>query len=274
MATESQLELEWLGGPSERRLRASRPGFDDLPWDSFEPRADDAENPNLIAARALWTNGVFTEYASAAAFSALNIALLECQAPVDLCAAAADFAVDELVHVSLVSRLVMTLGGATPYLADMTRIAPAPSAVAGLSPRMRAAELAIKVSCVGEALSLPALSASHRGATHPLARAVLDRLRHDEGPHAAIGHWFLAWVDPWLTAGDREYLGNVATEAIAVYEPLWREAHHDTVDEHYGTTSFRDYMQHAVDERIVGKLAKVGIHCAAGRVDACSAFRA
>ena len=264
MATETQLELEWLGGPSERRLRASRPGFDDLPWDSFVPRADDAENPNLIAARALWTNGVFTEYASAAAFSALNIALLECQAPVDLCAAAADFAVDELVHVSLVSRLVMTLGGATPYLADMTRIAPAPSAVAGLSPRMRAAELAIKVSCVGEALSLPALSASHRGATHPLARAVLDRLRHDEGPHAAIGHWFMAWAEPWLTAGDREYLGNVATEAIAVYEPLWRDNGDHMVAGHDGPMRFREYMQRAVDERIVGRLAKVGIHCTTG----------
>ena len=263
MATETQLQLEWLGGPSERRLRASRPGFDDLPWDSFVPSPSDAENPNLIATRALWTNGVFTEYASAAAFSALNIAMLQCQAPVDLCAAAADFAVDELVHVSLVSRLVMTLGGATPYLADMTRIAPAPSAEPGLSPRMRAAELAIKISCVGEALSLPALSASHRGATHPLARAVLDRLRHDEGPHAAIGHWFLAWAEPWLTAGDREYLGNVASEAIAVYEPLWREAQHDTVDEHYSAVNFREYMQNAVDERIVGKLAKVGIHCRA-----------
>jgi hypothetical protein len=269
VSSETQLQLEWLGGPSERRLRASRPGFDDLPWESFQPQASDAENPNLIAARALWTNGVFTEYASAAAFSALNIALLECQAPVDLCAAAADFAVDELVHVSLVSRLVMTLGGATPYLTDLTRIAPVSSP--GLSPRMRAAELAIKVSCVGEALSLPALSASHRGATHPLARAVLDRLRHDEGPHAAIGHWFLAWAEPWLTAGDREYLGTVASEAIAVYQPLWREAHGATIDEQFKTMSFRDYMHHAVDERIVGKLAKVGIHCAAGTVDATTA---
>ena len=115
---------------------------------------------------------MFTEYASCAAFSAMNIAFLECQAPVDLCAAAADFAVDELVHVTLVSRLVMQMGGATPYLADMTKIAPAHS---DLPPRLRAAELAIKVSCVGEALSLPALSASHRGASHPLARAVLDR---------------------------------------------------------------------------------------------------
>lgn len=258
MAGESQLELEWLGGPSERRLRASRPGFDDLPWHTFESRADDPDNPHLLEARAVWTNGVFTEYASAAAFSALTIALLECQAPVDLCAAAAEFAVDEIVHVTLVSRLVMTLGGATPYLADLARIAPSSSL---LPPRMHAAELAIKISCVGEALSLPALTASHRGASHPLARAVLDRLRHDEGPHAAIGHWFLAWVDPWLTPGDREYLGNVASEAIAVYVPLWHDSPERTVVDHDGQVSYCDYMQRAVDERIVGKLAKVGIRC-------------
>jgi hypothetical protein len=30
-------------------------------------------------------------------------------------------------------------------------------------------------------------------------------------------------------------------------------------------------MHHAVDERIVGKLAKVGIHCSAGTVDAATA---
>src|SRR5438046_2532667 len=130
------------------------------------------------------------------------------------------------------ARVARRPGGATPCLACMSKIAPAPSAS---PPRLRAAELAIKVSCVGEALSLPALAASHRGASHPLARAVLERLRHDEGPHAAIGHWFLEWAAPWLTAGDREYLGNVASEAIAVYAPLWREAQGDTIDEHYGT---------------------------------------
>lgn len=252
--TETQLELAWLGGPSERRLRHARPGFDDLPWDSFDATPCDADE--LLESRSVWTNGVFTEYASAAAFSALNLAFLECQAPVDLCAAAADFAVDELVHVALVSRLVMTLGGATPYLADLSRIAPASVQT---SPRLRAAELAIKISCVGEALSLPALSAAHRGATHPLARGVLDRLRHDEGPHAAIGHWFLAWAEPWLTAGEREYLGQVASEAVAVYEPLWLERPERTVVEHDRRVSYRAYMENAVAERIIERLAKVGI---------------
>ena len=247
---ERQLELAWLGGASERRLRGARPGFDDLPWDSFDARTCD----DLLEARMVWTNGVFTEYASAAAFSALNLAMLACGAPVDLCAAAADFAVDELVHVALVSRLVMTLGGATPYLADLSRIAPT---TPPLSPRMIAAELAIKISCVGEALSLPAMTAWHRGATHPLMRGVLDRLRHDEGPHASIGHWFLAWADSWLSRGDREYLAQIARAAIAVYEPLWLapEAEARCV----GDTTYRAYMEHAVEHRIVRRLAKHAI---------------
>jgi hypothetical protein len=193
----------------------------------------------------------------------MNVAFLQCGAPVDLCAAAADFALDELVHVTLVSRLVMALGGATPYVADLERIAPRPSE---LPARLRAAELAIKISCVGEALSLPALTASHRGASHPLARAVLDRLRHDEGPHASIGHWFLTWADAWLTPGDREYLGAVARDAIAVYEPLWLspDAADRAVQGHDGETSYRAYMEHAVAHRIVGRLAKANIQVPTG----------
>jgi hypothetical protein len=250
IAGEQQLALEWLGGATERRMHHARPGFDELPWDSFDASRIAPDDPELLDARAVWTNGVFTEYASAAAFSAFNIALLECGAPVDLCAAAADFAVDELVHVTLVARLVMQMGGATPYLADLAHVGPAR---ADLPPRLRAAKLAIEVSCVGEALSLPALAESHRGARHPLARAVLDRLRHDEGPHAAIGHWFLAWAEPWLTAGDREYLGTLATRAVAIYAPIWREA----------DPAYRAYMERAVDERIVARLAKSGITCRA-----------
>jgi hypothetical protein len=258
---DQQLSLEWMGGATERRLRVARPAFaelhDDLPWDSFDPERADPDE--LLEARMVWTNGVFTEYASAAAFSAMNLAFLQCGAPVDLCAAAADFALDELVHVTLVSRLVMTLGGATPYHADLERVAPTPRLE--LSPRMRAAELAIKISCVGEALSLPALTASHRGASHRLARSVLETLRHDEGPHASIGHWFLAWADAWLSPGDREYLGRIARDAIDVYVPLWQnpEAAQRPVIGHDGEITYRAYMEDAVEHRIVRRLAKAGI---------------
>lgn len=259
MAAETQLSLTWWGGPTERRLRRARPGFDDLPWDAFDLSRTPPDDPDLLEARAVWTNGVFTEYASGAAFNAMALAFLECQAPVDLCAAAADFAVDEMVHVALVSRLVMTLGGAVPYLADLSRLAP--STTSGAPPLLKAAEIAIKVSCVGEALSLPSLSASHRGAHHPLARAVLDRLRHDEGPHAAIGHWFLEWAAPSLTPGDREHLGRVAASAIAVYAPLWDvdDPARLVLDESGAPVSYRAYMERAVSERIVRRVARAGI---------------
>jgi hypothetical protein len=233
-----------MGGPAERRMRAARGSFDDLPWSTFDLASCDPDDAGLLEARAVWTNGVFTEYASAAAFSALTLALLEVQAPVDLCAAAADFAVDELAHVELVSRLVMALGGAAPYIADLSRLAPVLHAD---TPRLRAAELAIKISCVGEALSLPALARSHRGATHALARTVLDRLRRDEGPHASLGYWFLGWAESWLTPGDRDYLGHVATAALEVYAPVIDAAMADTVE-----------------HRIVRRLARHGIHCASG----------
>jgi hypothetical protein len=212
--------------------------------------------------RALWTNGVFTEYASCAAFSAMNQAFLECEAPIDLSAAAADFALDELVHVTLVSKLVMTLGGATPYVADMGRVSPKRTRS---RPLLRAAELAVKVSCVGEALSLPALGASHRGMREPLQRAVLERLRHDEGPHAAIGHWFLEWAEPHLTKKDRAHLGRVAREAVSVYEPLWldEEAGSKPVLDRGGPTTYRAYMERAVKERIVDRLERFEIHAAA-----------
>src|SRR5207248_10048471 len=89
-------ELSWRGGATEARLHRRRPGIDDLPWGSI----DLARYPGSHGdeARKIWSNGTFTEYASAAAFSAMTGALLECGAPVDLVAAAADIVVDELFH--------------------------------------------------------------------------------------------------------------------------------------------------------------------------------
>lgn len=253
----SQLALEWRGGATERRFAQARPNLDAMPWDSFDLAAFAPDDPGLREAREVWTNGVFTEYASAAAFSSLSVAMLQAQAPVDLAAVAADFAVDELAHVTLVARLVMAMGGATPFVTDLSQLAPTPIAD---SPRLRAAELAVKISCVGEALSLPALSAWHRGAGHPLVRAVLDRLRHDEGPHAAIGHWYLELVASSFTVGEREFLGKIASDAVRVYQPLWQGAAGERlIAGKHGPERYAAYMQRAVDERIAAKLARHAI---------------
>lgn len=257
-AAAPQLELDWLGGWSERRLRRRRPGIDDLPWGTLDLAAH--APGDLLDARRVWTNGVFTEYASAAAFGNLATALLECGAPVDLSAVAADIVVDELAHVELVSRLVMELGGGVPYQADLSRVSQVPAAD---TPLLRALELAVTTSCVGEALSVPALTRSRALTTVPLVHAVLDRLVRDEGPHAELGLRILAWAQPRLTPGDRARLAAIALDAIAVYAPLWQTPTDAAGAPMLGSPDAADYrrtLTHAVETRIVARLARYDVH--------------
>ena len=210
----AQLELDWMGGPAERRMRRRRPGIDDLPWGTLA--ATPIDEDDAVAARLSWTDGAFREYASAAAFSALTTALLEAGAPIDLVAMCADFVVDEMVHVELNGRVAAELGGAAPYRVDLDKVAPY------IDPALpaieRAAELALTTSCVGEALSVPSLAGSMRASHHPLTRAVLARIVRDEGPHARLGWLVLDWAGDRI---DRARLAGVARDRIAAYAPLW-----------------------------------------------------
>ena len=194
----SFFELEWRGGATAKRLHMRRRGIEDLPWGTL--RARDYDPVHQLEARAIWSNGVFTEYASAAAFSAMTTAMLECAAPVDLVAMCADIVVDEMFHVELSSRLTMEMGGALPIEFDLANVAPAPSTH---RPLMKAAELAVVTSCVSESLSVPAMARSRVLATEPLCRAVLERLLADEGPHSRLGFWFLDWAADKLTDAER-----------------------------------------------------------------------
>ena len=261
-------ELSWRGGATAARLHRRRPGGDALPWGTLDlaryPRA------HAVEARRIWSNGVFTEYASAAAFSTLTTAMLGCGAPVDLVAMSADIVVDELFHVELSGRLTMELGGGVPLDFDLAQIAP--SATTGVRPRGAAAELAVTTSGVCEALSVPAMARSRALATEPLIRAVLDILLADEGPHAKLGDYFLAWAAPRLTDGERAGLAELALDTVEVYRPLWADApcascplpaglagHDDT-----GRRALRD----AVEDRIAAPLARHGIALDPARVAA------
>lgn len=252
-------ELTWRGGATEARLHRVRPGIDDLPWGSLDlTRYPDAHG---LEARRIWSNGVFTEYASAAAFSALTTELLACGAPVDLVAMSADIVVDELFHVELSARLTMELGGAVPIGFDLAAIAPVTTP--GARPLMRAAEIAITTSCVSESLSVPAMARSRALADQPLVEGVLARLLADEGPHARLGFWFLDWANDQLSDDERAHLARLAARTIEVYAPLWDEdactacptpkglGGHDEVG--------RAALRKAVDVAIVRPLARYGI---------------
>ncbi|HEY5951348.1 MAG TPA: hypothetical protein VIV40_37905 [Kofleriaceae bacterium] len=261
----SHFELEWRGGATANRLHQRRRGSEDLPWGSLARSGYDPAHQ--LEARAIWSNGVFTEYASAAAFSALTTAMLECGAPVDLIAVCGDIVVDEMFHVELSSRLTMELGGALPLEFDLANIAPAPSTQ---RPLLKAAELAVVTSCVSESLSVPAMARSRILATEPLCRAVLDRLLADEGPHARLGFWFLDWAAERLCDDERAELARSAVTTIEAYASLWQDEPCEGCPPPLGLGGHDEIgkqdLRAAVEVMIARPLARYGIVLDAQRV--------
>jgi hypothetical protein len=199
-----------LGGPWARRLQPRRAWIDELPWDDPWPDAVDG-------ARWSWTQTTFSEYASAAAFAEIAAALAAAGAPIDMIAAAGDFVVDEVVHVEASARIANALGGGVVLEVDLSRLVR--PAISG-DPRIRAAELLVRTSCVGEALTVPLLKLSRELSGSTVVAAALRRIVQDEAMHAQIGEWFLDWGDTWLDDDARAHLGRVAGTAVRAFAPL------------------------------------------------------
>jgi hypothetical protein len=203
-------ELGMIGGPWRRRLGPRRSWLDELPWGEGLPCDDEA-------ARLVWTRTAFSEYASAAAFAEIAGALLAAGGPIDLVAAAGDFVVDEIVHIEAAARLAAALGGAVALEVDLTRLVrPASSP----DPLLRAAELVVRTSCVGESMTVPMLKLSRKLAGSALVEAVLGKVIADESGHAQFGWWFLDWAAPELDDEARAHLGRVAGAALRAFAPV------------------------------------------------------
>jgi hypothetical protein len=209
-------ELSLLGGAVERRWRRARPDIERLPWQTL--RTARLSEPLLDVARRFWTTMAIQEHRTAAATAATVQALVAARAPIDLVAHASRFLSDELAHVELCARVAAGLGGAAPMAYDGEKLVPA--STPGLSSLGRAAELVVRVYCVGEALSLPMQQATARSQTHPLLTGVLQRLARDEAAHAAFGWLFFDWASAFIGEELREHLRRVAADAIAQVEAL------------------------------------------------------
>ena len=174
------------------------------------------------AARFVWTQSAFSEIASAAAFAEIAGCLLAAGAPVDFVAAAGDFVGDEVIHAELSGRMAMAFGGAAPMEVDLARLVRPPMSA---TPLLRAAELIVRTSCVGEALTVPVLKGAKAAAGSALAEAVIGRIVRDEAAHAEMGPWFLDWADAWLSDEDRAALGRIAGAAVRAFAPILRGSH-------------------------------------------------
>lgn len=212
-------ELELFGGTVEARYRRMRPEVEAMPWASFDPSV--YEDDVRLAARVAWTRAAFQEHRTAAAVSVSLRALVEARAPVDLIATATRFPLDELVHIELCARMAELLGGGTEILHRPDELIrdPEPS----LSPMMRACDIVVRLYCVGEALSIPLLQSACHAAKHPLPKAILSTIVHDEAAHGTFGFWFLDWALPKLGPGDRAFLAEAAERAIAPIRRIWRD---------------------------------------------------
>ncbi len=251
----SLFELEAVGGPWARRLARRRAGFEALPWG--EAAAADAPPEARAAAQWVWTQSAFSEYASAAAFAEIASCLLAAGAPIDLAAAAGDFVVDEVIHAELSARVAMSLGGAVPLEVDLTRLVRPPVASA---PLVRAAELLVRTSCVGEVLTVPMLKKAKAEARSPLIKAVLTRIARDESSHAQLGPWFLDWAGERLSGEDRDHLGRVAGAALRAFAPVFSGTCAPGAE--LGVLDCRSYdavFAEAVRRRVVGPLGERGI---------------
>jgi len=207
-------ELEAIGGPWARRGRKRRVGLDDFPWADI-PSVSVASRER---ARVVWTQSAFSEYASAASFARIATALLAAGAPIDLVSAAGEFVADEMLHAELSARVATVFGGPVVLEVDLEKLVRPPTAT---SPLLAAAELIVRTSCVGEALTVPILKSAKLHADSELVEKVIARIVKDESAHAELGWWFLDWADARLSDADRVHLGGVAEHAIASFAPIF-----------------------------------------------------
>jgi hypothetical protein len=247
-------ELEAIGGPWARRLGTRRALIDELAWS--ETAGDVA--PDVAArARVVWTQSAFSEIASAAAFAEIAGALLAAAAPIDLVAACGDFVADEIVHAELSARVANALGGAVALDVDLSKLV-RPAAEG--SPLRRAAELVLRTSCIGEALTVPILKRARAQSGSPVVEAVLARIIADESAHAELGSWFFDWAEPRLDDADRAHLGAVARAALESFAPVFGVtcSLHSSLGV-MDCESFDQTFADAVERRVIQPLAARGI---------------
>lgn len=260
MTARAVFELD-LAGPATARAAQRVTGdlgsaFD---WDAIRPEDHDADA--VLRARVGWTVAAFNEYCTAAAMGQLVHALCAAGAPLDLLALASSFAVEEVVHVELCSRVAMRLGGGVPIAYDPDDLTcPFPP---GTTPMQRAHELVVRVCCVGEEFSLPMLTATLQATTHPVLRAVWRRIVGAEAQHGHLGWSWLDWAAPSLDDADRERLGRVASDAIRHLAPAWRDLRPDGPRDH-GALGFMDAVDQAplarrAMEDVIARLARHGL---------------
>jgi len=236
----------------------------ELPWGTLNPDAYPAEVAQ--AARRSFVDGASSERATAIGFSEITSALLRAGAPTSFTRMSTRFVEEELLHAEINARLAREVG------ADPVAESSDAYMTFGADPEAslldQALELAVRVSCVGEALSVPLLSLAARRATHPLVRAALLRIVKDEPAHARLRIPMLDWARDRLDTGRRDRLSAIATRELGRFADYFADRF-EPEDASVRTgmramgfapvVEYRDVVRMALRDRVVLPLAKRGV---------------
>lgn len=256
-----------IAAGSSRRARPSakrtRDAVEELPWGTL--RASELPESVLMEAQRSFAEGAESERMTAVGFAELAGALARAAAPAELVERAAQFVGEEMVHAEINERLARELG-AEPATREVSSFGVDTS----LSAFDQALELAVRVSCVGEALSVPLLGLSAKSATHPLVRGALRIIAREEPPHAELGLAVLAWARDGLDGARLERLRASTLRELARFADYFAPRA-STRPEHVRALSdvgfappeeYERVVVRALADRVIAPLAALGIDVA------------
>jgi hypothetical protein len=187
----------------------------DVPWSRFD-RTKYPEAALALACKAQ-TMLATGEYEAVELFSRIAAGLVANGAPLDLIAAAARAATDELRHCDYAFRLAALCSG-TGDIDIEVRSGRAKARWTSELDLETLDLMMIEIPAVGEGLACALLAASRDRATDPVVRPFYTSLLGDEVHHTRLGWYYLAWRAPQWSQAQRQRAADRAGEVVVDVE--------------------------------------------------------
>jgi len=157
------------------------------------------------------------EYEAVDLFSRIAAAMVSNGLPIDLVAAAARAATDEIRHCDFAFRMAALCAGKDDVVIDV------------LSGRAQARwsravdletldAMMVEIPAIGEGLACALLAASRDRATDPVVRPFYTSILGDEVHHTRLGWYYLAWRAPQWSMAERQRIADRAGEVVVDIE--------------------------------------------------------
>lgn len=186
-----------------------------IPWSSFDRARYPA--PALALACKAQTMLATGEYQAVELFSRMAAGLAINGAPIDLVAATARAATDEIRHADYAFRFAALCAGGGDVEIELR-----PKRTEkrwGMALDLESLDvMMIEIAAIGEALACALIRASRERASDVVARPLFTSILGDEVHHTRIGWYYLEWRAPRWTRADRQRVADHAGRMVVDVE--------------------------------------------------------